>query len=77
MVVCNGDVCKSISHMMMNDRESTHRTIANCGCEDQKSKATIAKNNNKPFEWWTSSSRQSTDETTHKNNGMKYDKECN
>jgi hypothetical protein len=42
---------------------------------DQKSKATIAKNNNK--QWWTSSSKQSTDETTHKNNGTKYDKQCN
>jgi len=28
MAVCNGDVCKSISHMMMNDRESTRLTFA-------------------------------------------------
>jgi hypothetical protein len=28
MAVCSGDVCKSISHMMMNDRESTRRTFA-------------------------------------------------
>jgi hypothetical protein len=28
MAVCNGDVCKSISHMMMNDIESTRHTFA-------------------------------------------------
>jgi hypothetical protein len=57
--------------MMMNDRESTRRTFA--AVKIKNLKQPLQKYKNKPFD----SAKQSTDETTHKNNGTKYDKQCN